>query len=317
MKILKLFNKKSLATIFMLHRVAEIDFKNLSPNENLKISPKYLENLIIELINEEYEFINLDTLEYYLINGINKKNQIVFTLDDGYVDNYELAYPIFKKYNIPFTIYITTSFPEKTAILWWYILEEIILKNDFINLEDGTCYFTRTSKEKLTSFLLIRSKILKISKNNFLYHLNNLFKSYNINWYSFSEKLCMNWEQIIELSKDNLVTIAGHTTNHLPLNKLDEFEIIEEVINANLLIQSKTGSIVNHFAYPYGSSMEIGLRETNILKKLNLKTATTTRSGNIFSNHKNFLECLPRVYLTEKFKITDLSKFNYNKFITL
>ena len=49
-----------------------------------------------------------------------KKNKYVL-LSMVDMDNFELAYPIFKKANVPFTIYITTSFPDQKGYLWcWF-----------------------------------------------------------------------------------------------------------------------------------------------------------------------------------------------------
>lgn len=311
------FCNVELATIFMLHRVSNLDANRLPPNENMKISPQYLDKLITDLKNSKYEFISLDELSFNLSNDIKRKKQVVFTLDDGYKDNYEIAYPIFKKHNVPFTIYVTTSFPNKTAILWWYILEDLILNNNIIYLSDGTYYNSRNREEKIDAFLKIRKKILRLKKNNFISQLNILFDFYKINWFEASESLCMNWSQIIKLSKDDLVTIGGHTINHFALNQLTTEEVIEEVVNANVLIESKIGKKIKHFAYPFGSQNEIGNREVNIIKSLNFKTATTTRNGKIFLKHKDFLDCLPRIFLNENFRIKDLYKFKFNKFKTL
>src|ERR1041385_7271649 len=52
------------------------------------------------------------------------------TLDDGYRDNKTWAYPIFKRYEAPFTIFVPTSFPEHTGRLWWLALELTIARND-------------------------------------------------------------------------------------------------------------------------------------------------------------------------------------------
>ena len=135
--ILKLLSNNSfinayfsgIGTIFMLHRVYPFEDGKLLPNENMKVSPLFLERFIIEFKSLGYEFISINELYEILKNNRNVKKQIVFTLDDGYKDNYVIAYPIFKKYNIPFTIYLSTSFPEKSAVLWWYVLEELIIKN--------------------------------------------------------------------------------------------------------------------------------------------------------------------------------------------
>jgi len=307
-----------IAVIFMLHRVAPFEKNKLLPNENMKISPQFLEKFIIELKNKGYDFISLDELFEILQSGKKVKKKIIFTLDDGYKDNFAIAYPIFKKYKVPFTVYITTCFPEKSAILWWYILEDLILKNEEILLANGTRFRCKTFKEKEKAFMAIRALILKLDHNNFLKELNSLFKNYEINWFQRNEELCMSWEDIVTLSNDPLVTIGSHTKNHLVLSRLSEENIIKEIVEANELIEEKIGKKVEHFAYPFGGIEEVCKREMEIVKKLGFKTVVTTRRGTIYPEHKDFCNCcLPRIMLTEEFCIKDIGKPRKKRVVTI
>ena len=92
---------------------------------------------------------------------------------------------------------------------------------------------------------------------------------------------------------------------------------LETSKEANKLIESKIGRLVNHLAYPFGGPLEINHREIAIVKSLNLKTAVTTRNGNIFLEHKNFIESLPRIMLTEKFNIQDIGRIKRRRVATL
>ena len=35
-----------------------------------------------------------------------------------------------KKYEVPFAIYVPTSFPDRLGELWWLALEAVIARND-------------------------------------------------------------------------------------------------------------------------------------------------------------------------------------------
>ena len=116
-----------LATIFMLHRVSPIDSYRLAPNENMKVSPQYLDQFLGTLKRDGYHFVSLDELHDSLKKGARERKRIVFTLDDGYADNYDIALDIFKSHDVPFTVYLTTSFCDQNAILWWYIFSRVVL----------------------------------------------------------------------------------------------------------------------------------------------------------------------------------------------
>src|SRR5450759_1609341 len=109
--------------ILILHRVVQISARERIHNHlSLEISPEQLERIIGFFRRKDYDFISLDMLPVWLkTNRKTKKKFVIFTFDDGYKDNLNYAYPVFKKHNIPFTLYITSSFPDKKAIIWWYI----------------------------------------------------------------------------------------------------------------------------------------------------------------------------------------------------
>ena len=70
-------------------------------------TPEKFEQDMTTIIGEGYTFISINRLIDYKngIKGIPEKS-VVLTFDDGYISNYELIYPILKKYNIPATIFI-------------------------------------------------------------------------------------------------------------------------------------------------------------------------------------------------------------------
>jgi peptidoglycan/xylan/chitin deacetylase (PgdA/CDA1 family) len=292
-----------MATVFMLHSIHPVDSNKISLNEKLNISPDFLDAFIVSAKAKGYSFISLDTLHDALVNNKKMSKTIVLTLDDGYADNYTNAYPIFKKHNIPFTIYITTSFPNHTAILWWYILEDLVIENNAITLNDGTTYSCETPEDKKATFSAIRQKIIHLPKENFIDSLNALFEPQIIDWYSKVAELSMTWEQIKELSLSPLATIGGHTVNHYALATLSKDEVIDEVMGSKQIIEAHIDKSVEHFCYPFGGPKEVTEKEFAIVDELGFKTTTTTRYGSIFSEHKNHLSALPRVMLTSEFSL--------------
>jgi peptidoglycan/xylan/chitin deacetylase (PgdA/CDA1 family) len=287
--------------IFMMHRVALFEEGRLTPNENIKITPQFLDDLILGL-RDNYTFITLDEFYDSFKNGRRfKKKFAIFTFDDGYSDNYNNAFPIFKKHNTPFTIYLTTGFPDKKAILWWYIIEDIILKNEEVELSDGSVYDCSGSVEKHESFFKLRNKILRLSGNYKEDFLKQLFFRYSIDFYKTVNELALSWEQIIEMSNSGLCTIAAHSVNHPTFNIISEQELHFEMSESKNLIESKISKEVLHFAYPFGTNNEVGKREFDLAEKCHYKTAALAIGGKILYNKKCALNALPRLSLTEKF----------------
>ena len=266
--------KNAKGVVFMLHRVCKRIDGHLPNNEELKISPTFLERTIIKYKNAGFTFLSLDQLyEEISGNGCIDKPFVCFTMDDGYLDNFENAYPIFKKHQVPFAIFVATDFPDNKAILWWYVIEELILNRTRILLSDGSKYTCRTFQEKWDTFRYIREKVLLLNQSNLVNELNELFANYQLDWFAPIQNLSMNWEQVKTLTLEPLCTIGGHTVSHVALNKLSMIELDREITNGMSIIKSNTGYEPKYFAYPYGSEKENGEREYNFIKKSDIKMA--------------------------------------------
>lgn len=83
------------------------------------ITPERLESLIVEYKQKGYTFVPISEITLRLktkttwYQAVSSTKCIAITLDDGYGDNYEVAYPIFKKYHIPFCIYVSTGYIDR------------------------------------------------------------------------------------------------------------------------------------------------------------------------------------------------------------
>ncbi len=274
-KLYKLFHP-SWGEILMLHRVVQKG-SLLDANRQMEITPELLEKAILDYQTKGYRFISMDEVHEIMSTPKRLKQKFVcFTFDDGYADNYELAYPIFKKYNCPFAIYITTDFPDGKALLWWYVLEDLLMSNTELKLGDGSCYDCSTIEKKNSAFDAVRQKIFNLPTESVKQSLANLFVNYD---YSFDDKnktLALNWNQIEVLAKDNLCTIASHTVSHAVLTNMNVEQVETELRDSKIKLEQCIQKKVEHFAYPYGASNESVM---NLAKKVGYKTAVLANGG--------------------------------------
>jgi len=290
--------------ILMFHRVCPPGpGTRLEANAGMEVTPGQLEAIIRSFRDRHYAFISPDQLIERLQSKKTKGKFVIFTFDDGYGDNYLHAYPVFKKHNVPFTIYVTTSFPDRKAILWWYILEDLLLEKDKIVIKTGTHeqeFNCCGLNEKEEIFHKIRSIIMNTSAADSIRVIKDIFEPYGMDLYQKTSELALNWEQIGELSKDPLVNIGAHTLNHYALSKLSPGEAKNEILESKKIIESHLDKEVKHFAYPFGGRDEAGQREFDMVKEIGFKTAVTTRFANIFPQHNHRMECLPRIFVHQE-----------------
>lgn len=290
----------AIGIVYMLHHICDKNPKLIPTNEDLKVSPSFLEKIILKYKNRGFDFLSLDNL-YKLVIGQDrpKKPFVVFTIDDGYLDNFTNALPIFEKYSVPFCIFIATDFIDKKAILWWDTIEDLILSRDSIAIDDGTVYPCTTFQQRWDTFRYLRERILKLDQSHLEEGLNRMFANYSIDWYKPIMQKGMSWEQVRQLANHPLCTIGGHTVSHPALNKLSYQEAKGEIQEGIIRLEKETGQSVNYFAYPYGTPNEISTREVSIIEELGLKMAFMAHQGCLTISNMNNSSQLPRVYFKE------------------
>lgn len=306
-----------IGSILMFHNITASDETNtnrLLINKGLDITQEYLERIINHLIQQKYEFLSMDEV-YEVLQSCQKQKKrfVCITFDDGYSSNYTLAYPVFKKYKVPFTIYVAPHLIDRTSPLWWFGLEALVLRHTNINFSyenQNFIFETNSDAEKEGAFLALREAILTMDQSQVFPFLETLFAQYDIDVDQCAPNM-MSWSQIQELSQDPLVTIGAHTLNHFALKSLPDTEIVaQELTESRRRIELHIGRPVEHFAYPYGDAGSAGKREYKIAAQVGFKTATMAVSGNIFPEHKNYLYSLPRLYISgeqENLEILELA----------
>jgi peptidoglycan/xylan/chitin deacetylase (PgdA/CDA1 family) len=271
-----------LGTVLMFHRIAPYHPNAIVHNENLKISPEDLERVIQEFRRMGHVFISLDELNRILKYGEKPKRKfVVVTLDDGYKDNLEYALPIFRKHNVPFCVYVTNCFPNRTTTLWWYALEHTIFQNRLLSMLDGSTLLNDNAKQKNRNFLHIRNEIITRHFVDPLKYLNQIGELNFILEKEISEK-CMTWEDIQQLAEEELVTIGCHTVNHYPLSRLSADQVREEIRLSKAELEQKLSRPMKHFAFPFGGRREAGARDYALADEYGFDTIATTWQDHIY-----------------------------------
>ena len=249
------------------------------------------------------------------LNYTLPKNSILITFDDGYKNNYTLAFPILKKYNMKATIFLNTKFIGKDEFyLNWDEIKEmyesglvdfqlhthshqLTIKDisvlDFYD-EESSPYFKRESynlffegnydekkdKEKLYGLPVfkLRSKISIAGykpKKDFLKKYQNIKQLQKFN--KNEKKDFLN-----KLFKEKQNEFFDKISEE-QFRKTVEFEILEN----KKIIEKNLGKTPDCLAYPWGHRYN-GNRED--IRKLGVDIFITTRKGvNSLKLNKNWI----------------------------
>jgi peptidoglycan/xylan/chitin deacetylase (PgdA/CDA1 family) len=295
-----------IGSILTLHHVRPPRRDAFQPNRLLEVTPAFLEAVIVRLRRAGVDLVSLDEMHRRLTTGERSRRFACLTFDDGYRDNLEHAYPILKKHGAPFALYIPTSFPDRLGELWWLALEAVVARNDRIGLvvdgEDRN-FECRTAGEKREVYEAIYWWLRRLpSEEDLRNAVRDLATRYQVDIAAFCRDLCMDWNELEELSRDPLVTIGAHTVNHVRLTKVPEKTARAEMRQSAAVIESALGRRPEHLSYPVGDPTSAGPREFAIASELGFKTAVTTRPGVLFPEHREHLTALPRISLNGEYQ---------------
>lgn len=296
---------QGMGLIFMLHQVRPEARQGFAPNRILEVTPEFLEAVIRQVREADLDIVSLDEAHDRIVAGATDRRFACFTLDDGYRDNVEHAYPVFKTYGVPFTVYVPSDYPEGRGELWWLALEEVIERADVLRVDiDGEreTLPTASEEEKWGAYDRIYWWLRQIGEDRQRVFMKDLCSNNNVSLETLGDRLLMTWDEVSDLAKDPLVTIGAHTVGHYALAKLDADRARIEMARGADLLAEKLGFWPRHLSYPYGDEQSAGPREFQMAEELGFKTAVTTRKGLVFPEHADHLMALPRVSLNGDFQ---------------
>ncbi|MBX6329327.1 MAG: polysaccharide deacetylase family protein [Pseudolabrys sp.] len=286
--------------ILTLHHVRPPREDAFQPNRLLEVTPVFFERLLALLKRARVDVISLDEMHRRFIDGDYRRRFVCLTFDDGYKDVKRWAYPLLKQYEMPFALFIATSFPDRLGELWWLALEAAIARNARVGLlMNGKERFfdCATVRQKRAVYDAIYGYLRSLASEDELRRtVRDLCARCGLDLTAFCRDLCMDWREIADIAADPLCTIGTHTVNHKMLRKVaDEAAVRAEMDMSRAVLEAALGFRPQHLAYPVGDASSAGPREFRIAAELGFKTAVTTRPGVLFRAHRNHLTALPRI----------------------
>ena len=284
--------------VFMLHRVLPNEENKYYWNEGLAITPDGIKKWAEYFRKKGFDLVSMDEA-LLRINDKNAKKFIAFTLDDGYKDNLKYGLPAFEALNLPCTIYIANCFPNNKAIYWWYFLEEYLKHNNQIDLHSIGISFSKSyTKEKAKEVYNEVRELLR--RCNYEIHVKFATEICGVeDLEQLNKDLNLTWDEVRTLNDHPLITIGGHTINHVSI-KNQSIKVIEnEIIAGTKELEKEIKTPVKHFAFPYGSLDDVEAANFEVLRKMNYNSAVLNHPGSIFEHKENEYFAIPRMGLSD------------------
>jgi peptidoglycan/xylan/chitin deacetylase (PgdA/CDA1 family) len=277
--------------ILALHRVLPAHEPVQEPGNVIRV--EQLREALQYLRRGGWEFVSLDEIPERLRQ--HGQRFVAVTVDDGYADNLVYGLPVFREFNVPFTVFPVTGFLNRTRLCWPLLIAplfdsgRIVLKHP----ERGTLELPcMTGEEKLAA-------IPRIARSGWTEEeiecsLLALYERGGRDVTEILDRAFLSWEQLRTLAQDPLASVGAHSMSHRPLATLSDDEAAREICGAREQLESKLGVRVRHIAYPYGVPGTCGEREFRMAQRMGFTTGCTARHGNLHARHASALWSLPR-----------------------
>jgi len=257
-------------------------------------------------LSKTHKILPLNRIAEYLREGrhLNKKVAVV-TFDDGYKDNYNNAFPILKKYEVPATVFLVTGHIGSENLFWYdkvrYLIWNTKLKKIKVN---GFGDFLLESKsDKLNSSFMIVEKLKKIpneKKNHLIEKLVNVF-DVDIPR-GLGKDVILSWDEVKEMSESG-IDFGAHTVTHPILTRIPLDQAKFEISQSKKDIEKRLNKPVDTFCYPNGTSSDFNKNIIDLLKAIGFTCAVTTNPATRPSKMNLYkLGRLPNAWNHESFK---------------
>lgn len=266
--------------IFAYHR-----FSNASPaydiigvHSNGRMDD--LENEII-FLRKNFEIVSFKDFINSINNKENLRKMALLTFDDGYKDNYDYAYPVLKKYEVPATLFISCNIINNRDMLWFdklcYIFQRLP-SGEYLLPVIGKKFFSGRNRRPGSILFAERLKALKPEDVNSI--INYLAGASGIIFdRALFEKLglYLTGEEIKQMHSDG-IRIGSHGISHCILNKVAPDEAKKEMQESRAALEALIGDDIDCFSYPDGGITADDAYLIKLAGECGYKIAVTTNA---------------------------------------
>jgi tetratricopeptide (TPR) repeat protein len=208
-----------------------------------------------------------------------KRPCVMITFDDGYRDNYDLAFPILKTLHVPAVFFLTTDMLDNRRLAWWDIIAYMFkqsAKSRIIH-EDKTFDLEADRVGSITYFQEMM-KTLPASRTSHL--LMELSEILEVDYppHELQDQELLTWNHAREMMQNGM-EIGSHTHTHRVLTTLDQSEIREEMYLSRIILERELGEPVVSISFPVGEPQLVSMETETLTRECGYSIGFTTNSG--------------------------------------
>lgn len=181
-----------------------------------------------------------------------KRLHVVFTFDDGYLDNYTKAFDVFRSSGTTAVFFLVSDYVGTTTVPWWdeiaYRLRNT--KRTEINLEFPVPLKLPLNGNREATLATVLQHYKQTDEAQAEAMMSNIRREAECDLPTAKRRF-LNWDEAREMQAAGMA-IGSHTRSHAILGRLSPAAQKQELEDSKKAIERQLGSKVRSLAYPVG-----------------------------------------------------------------
>ncbi len=265
--------------VLALHRVLPLEERSSCYDPHLALSEPAFVSLL-RLLKKDYRVVPLPDL-LRSPRGREGRPKVAITFDDGWEDNYRVAFPHLLAHQTPATIFACTGLlnttgvlpEERFARLWTGCSARSQLKDLLADLNHwGMGKLKNGQSQPQRKYWSRELKRMPLTARLLL--LDHLETRYNVP--AVTARRFMSWADVRVMVNTGLIQMGSHTSRHATLTSETDRDVRRELEDSRAALHEQTGEMPDVLAYPNGM---YNRRVAELARMTGFKAALSTEPG--------------------------------------
>jgi peptidoglycan/xylan/chitin deacetylase (PgdA/CDA1 family) len=217
------------------------------------------------------------------VRGARRGRYAMITFDDGYRDNFEIAFPILKAAGVPATFFVATGYVDVPCLPWWDEIAWMVRMSGQACIEmpgwlPEPVLIDEPDRESAVRQLLGAYKALPAGST--ARYLDDLARATGSGHCEAGagKNLWMTWAMLREMRAAGMV-VGGHTITHPVLARTSPERQREEILGCARRLAAELGEPMRYFSYPVGNPQTFDAVTRNCLREAEVSYAFSYYGG--------------------------------------
>jgi peptidoglycan/xylan/chitin deacetylase (PgdA/CDA1 family) len=244
---------KASLIVLTYHRVcdpAEVD----GDRAGVSATPLGFERQVAALKRGQLPVVGLEEAIAHVRSTRSRGSVILMTFDDGYLDNYQIAFPILRNAGLAATFFLTTEFVGTSSLPWWDRIAYVVRQTDREELRlpgEQPRTIGRTERERIAATRVLLRRYKQLDRDAATAFLTALEKECAVTSFPAGRRF-LNWEEARLMAHAGM-DLGGHTHTHPVLTRIPPEAQFQELSESKRILEERLGRTITACAYPVGS----------------------------------------------------------------